>query len=264
MAKSAVTPNTNTAMAKLSDADQLANLDPELLKQLEADAGVGVSDREEDRIQAWVKVLHQQSPELNPRDPDYVTDAKPGDIWIKSQNLLIDGEDGFTFQQCAYQLRWVEWPGMPGSGGQPIARFEEKPRDYTFGGMTTDEGHQIIETSYHLGIVYVKSRDPFPATISFASTGRAVSQTWTNIQHHKKLPNGKMAPAYLHLYHLKTIERTNDKGRWYLLDPKDAGIASAEQIKLGQDVTRQILDRKLQMGEGEGSPGVDRDPGATM
>jgi len=244
----------------LAIRSDLEALDPALLKQIEADAGLGVSDREEDRIQAWVKVLHQLSPELNSRDPSYVIDAKPGDIWIKAQNLLIPGEVGIMFQQCGYQLRWVEWPGAPGSGGQPVARHAEKPQGYTFGMFETADGHQIVETRYHMGIVYHDGYDPFPATISMSSTGAAVSLTWTNMQRHKKLASGSMAPAYLYLYRLRTVERANEKGRWYLLDPKEAGIASAVQIAAAQQVARDIAEARLQMGEGEG----EGDPGRAI
>jgi hypothetical protein len=242
--------SNNTAVAK---QDQSANalIDPELMKQIEADSGLGVSDRAEDRIQAWVKVLHQLSPEMNPRDPDFVKDAKPGDIWIKAQNLLVPGDKGIIFQQCAYQLRWVEWPGAVGSSGQPVARYDKAPPNWEFGGIVTDDGHHIIETRYHLGIVYADGLDPFPAQIAFSSTGAPVSINWSNIQKHKKLPNGKMAPAYLSLYRLTTIERSNEKGRWFLLDPKDAGHASSDQIRLGMEVSHDISEQKLKMGEGE-------------
>ena len=241
----------NAAVAKQDQSAQ-ALIDPELMKLVEQDSGLGVSDRAEDRIQAWVKVLHQLSPELNARDPDYVKDAKPGDIWIKAQTLLIPGDQGFVFQQCAYQLRWVEWPGAVGSSGQPVARYDKAPPDWAFGGITTEEGHQIIETRYHLGICYVNGIEPFPATISFSSTGAPVSISWSNIQKHKKLPNGKMAPSYFNLYHLKTIERTNEKGRWYLLDPKDAGPASSDQVRLGMSVSHDIINDLLRMGGDEG------------
>ena len=53
----------------------------EMLALAEEHAGLGTSEQAEDRIQAFVKVLHQLSPELNPREASHVKGAAPGDIW---------------------------------------------------------------------------------------------------------------------------------------------------------------------------------------
>ena len=145
----------------------------------EQHAGLGTSDRSEDRIQAFVKVLHQLSPELNSRDPNHVPGAAPGDIWIAAQNLLIPGQEGFQFQQIGYQYFWVEWPSKtPSAGAFPIDRHKSKPRggrDNSIGQVEFDNGHVATETRYHIGLVYYKDLAPFPAVISYSSTGAAVS-----------------------------------------------------------------------------------------
>lgn len=242
---------TKTQSTALTDEDELFRL-------AQQHAGLGQSDREEDRIQAWIKVLHQLSPELNRNEPSYAGDqAKPGDIWIAAKSLLIPGQTGFHFQQCGYQYNWVEWPGQPGSGGRPIARHSKKPSHLggssEFGRIDLPNGHQIIETRYHLGLVYADGVAPFPATISYSSTGAAVSTNWVNRQWAKRNPNdGSLTPSCLYLWHMVTKERSNDRGRWYLLMPESEIMATKEQYLMGSEVSERIKESQLKIGDNEG------------
>jgi len=228
----------------------------EIEKLAQEHAGLGTSDREEDKIQAWVKVLHQQSPELNARDPSYVVDGRPGDLWIAAQNLLIKGEEGIWVQQVGYNYAWVEWPGAAGSGGRPINRYPDKPEHLggnsdTIGRIDLPNGHQIIETRYHLVLIYRDGEPPFAATINYSSTGAGVSQNWTNSIWHKFNADGSKAPAFKYIWHMTTVERSNDKGRWYLLMPRkgEEKLATPEQFRLGLETAQRISANKLQMAE---------------
>jgi len=218
-------------------------------------AGLGASDRSEDRIQAFVKVLHQLSPELNARDAAFVKGAQAGDIWIAAQNLLIPGQEGFMFQQIGYQYFWVEWPSKtPSAGSFPIERYKTKPKggeDNTIGQVEFPNGHVAIETRYHVGIVYYKDHPPFPAVISYSSTGAAVSTNWTNRMWVKKNSDGTMAPSFKHLWHLSTIERSNEHGRWSLLVPsRDAEItATAKQFMQGLDLAKRFASQEIKVEE---------------
>lgn len=228
-------------------------------------AGLGTSQREEDKIQAWVKVLHQLSPELNPKEPTFAgPGAAAGDILIAAHSLVIPGDKGFHFQQCGYQYSWVEWPGPVGSSGRPVARHPQKPAH--LGGQSADNigridcnnGHQIIETRYHMGLVYYDDMPPFAATIAYSSTGSPVSTHWTNQQWAKKNRDGSLAPTFKYLWHLVSVERSNEKGRWYLLVPKKGGesLASADQFKVGLDIAQKIKNQQLQLADDETASGA--------
>jgi hypothetical protein len=226
----------------------------ELIELAEQNAGLGTSDRSEDRIQAFVKVLHQLSPELNPREATHVPGAAPGDIWIAAQNLLIPGQEGFMFQQIGYQYFWVEWPSKtPSAGSFPIDRFKTKPqgREDGLGAVELDNGHVAIETRYHVGLIYHKDQPPFPAVISYSSTGAAVSTNWTNRQWTKRLPSGKIAPSCMYLWHMVTVERSNEKGRWSLLMPSRSEeiTANPQQFKLGLDLAKRFDADELKVDE---------------
>jgi hypothetical protein len=239
-------------------ATAMAMTDEEMMRLAEQHAGLGQSDREEDKIQAWVKVLHQLSPELNRNEPSYAgPEAAPGDIWIAANSLLIPGSIGFLFQQCGYQYSWVEWPGQPGSGGRPVARHDKKPDhlggdNSVFGKIELPNGHQIIETRYHLGLIYAEGQPPFPATISYSSTGSRMSTNLTHKLQAKRLPNGVMAPTCMFLYRMTTTPQKNDRGQsWHLLMPGQDQRATPEQFKVGLEVSEKIKSHLLQMGEEE-------------
>jgi len=218
-------------------------------------SGLGASDRTEDRIQAFVKVLHQLSPELNARDAAFVKGAGAGDIWIAAQNLLIPGTEGFMFQQIGYQYFWVEWPSKtPSPGSFPIERYKTKPKggeDNSIGQVEFPNGHVAIETRYHVGLIYYKDHPPFPAVISYSSTGASVSTNWTNRMWVKRNSDGSMAPSFKFLWHLSTIERSNDKGRWSLLVPsREAEIsATSKQFLQGLDLAKRFAAQEIKVEE---------------
>jgi hypothetical protein len=238
-----------------TDLVETGELTPAQMAALaQEDSGLGASDRSEDRIQAFVKVLHQLSPELNAREAAYVKGANAGDIWIAAQNLLIPGQEGFMFQQVGYQYFWVEWPSKtPSAGSFPIDRHKSKPRgqDDGPGTVNLDNGHVAIETRYHIGLVYYKDHPAFPAVISYSSTGAAVSSNWTNRQWVKRNPDGSMAPTYPYLWHMATVERSNEHGRWYLLVPSRGNeiTANATQFKTGRDLAKQFAAQEIKVAE---------------
>ena len=240
-----------TNLVEIEDRELSAD---EVAALAEQYAGLGTSDRSEDRIQSFIKILHQLSPEMNPREATHIPGAAPGDIWIAAQNLLIPGQEGFLFQQIGYQYYWVEWESkVPKAGSFPIDRYKTKPRgrDDGPGAVELDNGHVCIETRYHIGLVYYKDLPPFPAVITYSSTGAAVSQNWTNRQWQKRLPSGKIAPAAMYLWHLTTVERSNDKGRWSLLMPsRNAEIsANGAQLKMGLDLSAKFESQELKVAE---------------
>jgi hypothetical protein len=247
--------NTATAEStELVEVDEGELTTQEMAALAMENAGLGASDRSEDRIQSFVKVLHQLSPELNAREASYVKGANAGDIWIAAQNLLIPGQEGFMFQQIGYQYFWVEWPSKtPSAGSFPIDRHKTKPRgkDTALGAVELDNGHVAIETRYHIGLVYYKDVPAFPAVISYSSTGAAVSTNWTNRQWVKRLPNGQMSPTCMYLWHLNTVERSNEHGRWYLLVPsRDSEIsATTAQFKVGLDLSKKFADQEIRVAE---------------
>jgi len=247
MAKADKTELTKADSTDLSEIDRLS----------QQYAGAGQSEREEDRIQAFVKVLHQLSPEMNPAEPTYVEGAKPGDILITAQNILIPGQEGFFFQPCEYIYAWAEWSGPPGTSSRRVNSYPERP--VHLGGESTapgkivlPNGHEIVETRYHLGLVYIDGLEPFPATISYSSTGTNVSKNWIHKMRAKRNSDGSLTPIFKYLWRLITVPQSNDRGqRWHLLTPKDKAEqpATPEQFKAGAEIYDKLKEHKLKMAE---------------
>jgi len=219
-------------------------------------SGAGIQDREEDRVQSWVKVLHQLSPELNMRQPNYVEGAKAGDIWIAGRQLLISGTQGFDFLPVVYRLEWVEWPGQPGTGGRPVARYPKAPEQHggtqiAPGKIDLPNGHQIIETRYFMGVVF-GFEEPFPAILTFTSTGTDQAKNWIQRIRSKKNASGKMAPLYRYMWHVTTFPMSNKAGQeWYLLKAGKETLATNDQFKIGLEADDKARSDQLKIIEDE-------------
>jgi len=245
-------------MAKEAKLTELTTTDPELEALYKKFAGAGHSQYEEDRVQSFIKVLQQLSPELNSRESAYVEGAKAGDIWIATKSLLIPGQTGFRFQHCDYQKIWVEWPA--GRSGGPVAKYGELPMEYrnikTWGTIDLPNGHQIVETRYFMGLAYVDDMEPFPAIISYVSTGARVATNWLDRIDAKRNPDGSLAPAFKFLWHMVTKPQDNDRGQWYLLVPEARAEVQAnkQQSLLAGEITQKIWDKKIQIGDEISTP----------
>lgn len=252
MAKQAKQDIVAAPSGELTEAD----IDRMALEQ----AGMGESDRAEDRIQSWVKVLQQLSPELNSRETAYVEGAKAGDIWIAAKSLLIPGQEGFLFQACGYQYAWVEWSGQPGSNSRIVNRYPDIPKqlggERNWGRIDLPNGHQIVETRYHMGLVYgAGDLAPFPATITHSSTGNNAAINWIDQRRAKRNIDGSMFPIHRYLWRMVTVPKSNDRGHWYVLEAKGKAErkANPEQYMAGGEIATQIAEHQLKLGEDEGT-----------
>jgi hypothetical protein len=276
-----VTGTNGTAVAPLDDFD----------KQMYADAGLGVSTNPNDNITPSIAVLQPLSPQVL-AGASQIENAEAGDFWVKGANPpLIGGQDGIWFQPAAMTEHWFEFVPRD-SGGGFVARYEveydskgriippegaeqsaDNPNSYSF----PESGNNCIHYRHIAGFVWVDGIG-LEYVLSFHGTGHTVARSWNTKWTRKRFPDGKMMPAYSHLYHLTTDQRSNKKGTWFQISV-DEGTHLRESADIVGD-----LHKALQMGRslaqafqrGEKLPGapefeaedgptttVDHDPGAT-
>ena len=193
------------------------------VNMFEADADKGSQNMtQEDLALPFLKVLGQLSPEVNKRDGKYVEGAEPGMILNTVTNEVFDGAKGIDVLPVFYERKYVEWQDRGEGKGSPVAIHDASSdimstttRDKSFKDRLPN-GNYLENTANHYVVVLGES--PQTALISMKATQLKISRKWNSIMMGLKL-NGKNGlftpPTYSHIYNLKTVQMSNDKGTWF-------------------------------------------------
>ena len=195
---------------------------------MEADAAQGAQNiSQEDLALPFLKILGQLSPEVNKRDGKYVEGAEPGKIINTVTNQLYDT---IHVIPCHYKRQYIEWQDRGTSSGAPVAIHEAdsdivsqttRGKDYK---DRLPNGNYLDNTANHF--VLVVGKNPETALISMKSTQLKVSRKWNSMMMGLKMQgkNGLFTPpTYSHIYNLKTVQMSNDKGTWFGWDVSKVG-----------------------------------------
>ena len=193
------------------------------VNMFEADADKGSQNMtQEDLALPFLKVLGQLSPEVNKRDGKYVEGAEPGMILNTVTNEVFDGAKGIDVLPVFYERKYVEWQDRGEGKGAPVAIHDassdimsQTTRDKSFKDRLPS-GNYLENTANHY--VVVLGNSPQTALISMKATQLKISRKWNSIMMGIKLQgkNGLFTPpTYSHIYNLKTVQMSNDKGTWF-------------------------------------------------
>ena len=195
---------------------------------MEADANMGAQNiSQEDLALPFLKILGQLSPEVNKRDGKYVEGAEPGLIINTVTNELYSDVDVIP---CHYKRQYIEWQDRGTSTGAPVAIHEAdsdiisqttRGKDYK---DRLANGNYLENTASHF--VLVRGANPHTALISMKCTQLKVSRKWNSMMMGLKMQgkNGLFTPpTYSHIYNLKTVQMSNDKGTWFGWDVTKVG-----------------------------------------
>ena len=201
----------------------------------EADANQGAQNiSQEDLALPFLKVLGQLSPEVNKRDAKYVEGAEPGKIINTVTNELFDE---IQIVPCHYKRQYIEWQDRGTSTGAPVAIHEAdsdiisqttRGKDYK---DRLPNGNYLDNTAQHF--VLAVGSTPQTALISMKGTQLKVSRKWNSMMMGIKMQgkNGLFTPpTYSHIYNLKTVQMSNDKGTWFGWDVTKVGPVSDKNI----------------------------------
>ena len=201
----------------------------------EADANQGAQNiSQEDLALPFLKILGQLSPEVNKRDGKYVEGAEPGKIINTVTNELFDNVHVIP---CHYKRQYIEWQDRGTSTGAPVAIHEAdsdivsqttRGKDYK---DRLPNGNYLDNTANHF--VLIVGTSPQTALISMKSTQLKVSRKWNSMMMGIKMQgkNGLFTPpTYSHVYNLKTVQMSNDKGTWFGWDVEKLGPVQNKNI----------------------------------
>jgi len=238
-------------------------LSPELnalVQQMDADAGQGTSQAAEDNIVPLVRILQSQSPQAMPDKAEYIQGAEPGDILVRSHNLVIKGRDGIEVQPCHFSKAWVEWVPRAQGGGFVGQHFDKPDDAYEYEDPQTGKKlwkrkgtkNDLVETRYHAVLI-----NGAPFVIAFSSAGHTTSRNWMSLMNSFRVPNAptKTAASYARHYRLTTTLRSNKAGDWYDWKIEDLGwVRSAADYNAGKALY-------MQMSSGEKT--IEAEPAST-
>ena len=224
----------------------------------EADADKGSQNMtQEDLALPFLKVLGQLSPEVNKRDGKYVEGAEPGMILNSVTNEVFDGTKGINVLPVYYERKLVEWQDRGDSKGAPVAIhnaesdiMSQTTRDKSYKDRLPN-GNYIENTANHFVIVLGDS--PSTALISMKATQLKISRKWNSVMMGIKLQgkNGLFTPpTYSHIYNLKTVQMSNDKGTWFGWDVVKVGPVEDKSV---YDVAKSFAE-KVSKGNVEVKP----------
>jgi len=193
------------------------------ISSFEIDSGKGLGNISQDDLALpFLKILGQLSPEVNKRDGKYVKGAEPGMIFNSVTGDLYDGAKGIQVVPCHYKLEYIEWRDRGEGSGAPVAIHSSSSdimtkttRDASFKDRLPN-GNYIERTASHF--VIVNGQTPSTALIAMKSTQLKISRKWNSMMAGIRLKgkNGLFTPAsFSHIYQLKTIQQSNDKGTWF-------------------------------------------------
>ena len=224
----------------------------------EGDADKGSQNiTQEDLALPFLKVLGQLSPEVNKKHGKYVEGAEPGMILNTVTNESYDGSKGIEVLPVYYQRQYVEWQDRGESKGAPVAIhsassdiLSKATRDKSYKDRLPN-GNYLENTANHYVVLLGKT--PTTALISMKATQLKVSRKWNSMMMGIKLQgkNGLFTPpTYSHIYKLKTVQMSNDKGTWFGWDVSKLGPISNKSV---YDIARSFAER-VSKGEIQAKP----------
>ena len=138
---------------------------------------------------------------------------------------------------CHYKRQYIEWQDRGTSSGAPVAIHEAdsdivsqttRGKDYK---DRLPNGNYLDNTASHF--VLIVSDSPETALISMKSTQLKVSRKWNSMMMGLKMQgkNGLFTPpTYSHIYNLKTVQMSNDKGTWFGWDVSKVGPVEQKDL----------------------------------
>ena len=211
----------NKEKRNMNQVAEKKKTDVALTGMFEADANTGFGNMDtDDYALPFLRVLGQLSPECNKRDAKYVDGAEPGMIFNTVTKQLYDGEAGVNVIPCYYKREYVEWSDRGEGTSAPVAIhsvdsgiIKDATRDASYKDRLPNGNYLENTASY-----FVTIDDGTSALISMKSTQLKVSRSWNSMMNSIKLKgkNGMFTPAMCsHVYNLKTVQQSNDKGTWF-------------------------------------------------
>lgn len=222
-----------------------------MYEDAEHDSGFEEADKDSYAIPFLVP-LQKGSPQCEEEGGEYVEGAKPGMIYNTVSGELFDGKKGISVIPCHYTRTFVEWKPRKAGGGFVGEHLPEEGlqattnRDPETNRDILPNGNDLVDSRNHYVLLVKEDGSTEPALITMASTNIKKSRRWmTRMQNlSANAPDGRKftPPMYAHVYTLKTMFESNDKGTWYSweVQPGQQQVESLQVYEQAKSFRKQV------------------------
>jgi hypothetical protein len=200
--------------------ETLPIIEDDIAKLAAEDAGKGVSESRDDKFYPLLSVLHNLSPQADEGGPSYIPGAKPGSIWLRNFNPpIIDGGKGVLVQPILMYTEWVTWVPREKGGGM-VGRSLIRPANARCVDQAKNTWmlgeNDLRETRMWVVNVFANEH-PVTFIIPCQGTMNTFARQWMTVLDQQFEENGARSPVWRYLWKLTSQQRSNSKGRWYVL-----------------------------------------------
>ena len=180
-----------------------------------------------DMVIPFLRVLQSLSPQVNPKDAQYIEGARVGMLCNIATGELFDGEkEGVLVVPVKYQRDITEWtPRNEGGGliarhGDDITVLDRLGDFRKNEGRLTAEGTELVDTAMYYCILVRSDGSTSQVVVTMTSTGWRAAKRWNSRMQTLRVVDSKGAqitnpPLFLGTWKLTSQYDSNDKGHWY-------------------------------------------------
>ena len=215
-----------------------------------ADAGLGLEGADKDSLAIpFLSILQPMSPQVV---DETVEGAKAG---LLINSITNDLYKTVQVVPVAFQRRFLRWALREIGGGYrgeyTAAQVEALKIERNDEGRLIYEGDELRDTRNHF-VMIVTENGFQPALFSLSSTQIKKSKRWlSRIQGvQMKDANGRTfnPPSFSHVYEVRSVKESNDKGSWYGVEVDMVGpVADADLYAAARAFHDQIVSGKVEV-----------------
>lgn len=169
----------------------------------------------------FVSILQALSPQCAKKDDAYVEGAEPGMFFESVSGAIWDGDEGMMIIPCHFSHHIVEWIKRDEGGG--FVAVHGPDMQQAEAACQDMEKHDLVDTHQQAVMVKLPDGTWTEAIFPLKSTGLTPSRLWnTEIARQRREIDGEThskLPRWWSVWKATTSERSNDKGRFFVLKP---------------------------------------------
>lgn len=186
----------------------------------------------------FVRLIQALSPQVKKSDPAFILGAAQGDIFNTVTGQSWSGEEGIIVIPCYQETKYLKFKPRTQGGGflGEMSKSDPDVNRTTRNGATEvlPDGNELVKSDQHYCII-VEDGIPSFGIIDMKSSALKVSRRWkTQIKmltvKHPKTGALVSPPLFGTMWHLKSVEESNDMGTWYNWTVTNSGFVQDREL----------------------------------
>ena len=186
----------------------------------------------------FIRLIQALSPQVKKSDSAFIPGAAQGDIFNTVTGQHWTGEEGIIVIPCYQETKYLKFKPRAQGGGflGEMSKSDTDVNRTTRNGATEvlPDGNELVKSDQHYCII-VEAGIPSFGIIDMKSSALKVSRRWkTQIKmltiEHPKTGALVSPPVFGTMWHLKSVEESNDMGTWYNWTVTNFGFVENRQL----------------------------------